>query len=142
MVVASRCPWTIGGHRGQLLEKTAGAESFNIISLSARFRRTSAQDLDLLKNKEIQHDYFCQRHHTAPAALPITSGLPSYGGVTTHWSVVMKNLEAKLEENVREMNPFGIQVDSPMQKSAVPGTRELKPINHPTDARGFFSPAG
>jgi hypothetical protein len=51
----------------------------------------------------------------------------------------MKQLDAKLEEKINELNVFAIQLDEPMQRNAVTGILELKPVGFPQDARWYYS---
>lgn len=51
----------------------------------------------------------------------------------------MNTLEAKIEDVVSESSLFAIQIDGPMQKDAVTGVLELKPMGFPQDARWYYS---
>lgn len=50
----------------------------------------------------------------------------------------MNSLENKFESNAHAINPFGIEVDAPMQKDAAPKKQELKPVGSIFDRLGFY----
>jgi hypothetical protein len=54
----------------------------------------------------------------------------------------MNTLEAKVEDMAADTQLFGIQVDGPMQKDAVTGILEMKPMGFPQDARWYYSGLG
>ena len=54
----------------------------------------------------------------------------------------MNTLEAKVDDKVGESSLFGIQVDGPLQKDAVTGILEMKPMGFPQDARWYYSGLG
>jgi hypothetical protein len=51
----------------------------------------------------------------------------------------MNTLDAKIDGVVDESNPFAIQMDGPMQRDAVTGVLEMKPMGFPQDARWYYS---
>ena len=54
----------------------------------------------------------------------------------------MNKSETKFEEKTGQSNPFGIQLDGPMQKNPATGALELKPLGFPQDARWYYSGEG
>ena len=54
----------------------------------------------------------------------------------------MQNLEIRLEANSETFNPYGIQLDAPMQKNALVGACEMKPMGFPQDARWYWDGSG
>lgn len=51
----------------------------------------------------------------------------------------MEKREAKVEIRREECNPYGIQLDAPMQKEAAVGMRQMKPYGFPQDARWYWN---
>ncbi|MGN2245617.1 hypothetical protein ACFWZ3_02875 [Frateuria sp. GZRR35] len=51
----------------------------------------------------------------------------------------MDKHEDKIEIRRDEFNPYGIQIDAPMQKDAAVKTREMKPWGFPQDARWYWN---
>lgn len=51
----------------------------------------------------------------------------------------MDTRETKVEIRREEFNPYGIQLDAPMQKDAAIGIREMKPYGFPQDARWYWN---
>jgi len=47
----------------------------------------------------------------------------------------MQNIEANSDAS----NPYGIQLDAPMQKNAAAGACDMKPMGFPQDARWYWN---